>query len=177
MENRTRLVALTGALGALTLALSAAEGAFMIYLPFLPVGVRPGFSNIVITLGAVAAGPAGAYALAAVKIIFALLTRGASAAVMSAAGTLLSVTAAVIMLRGRGRIFSFIGISAAGACLHLTGQTLAAAVLTGAPALLSTLKIALPFGLVTGVMTGLIMELTFPLIIKTKPFKDIASRR
>ena len=176
MNENAKKTAVLGMLGALTLALSAAENMFMIYLPFFPVGVKPGFSNLAITLGAVSAGPAGAYALAALKIVFALAARGASAAVMCAAGTLLSVTSTVLMLALLKTRVTYAGVGMTGACLHIFGQTAAAAALTGTLSLLNTLKLSLPFALVTGAVTGLLMNLTFPAIMKTRPFGIFARR-
>ncbi len=163
MSRKTRAlspamrVTLTGLLGATAVVLSWLESA----LPPLPVPMaRLGLANVAVTAAMTLLGlPCGA-AVAAVKVLFAFLTRGATAALMAGAGTVcaVAVTACLLPLCRRERL-TFVGVSIAASAAHTLGQLAAAGwMLGGAVAAYAPwlLLISLP----TGVLTGLLLNAT-----------------
>lgn len=126
--------------------------------PFLPPGAKAGLSNVVVMFLAAEVSLPAALAVAAFKALFALVTRGAVAALMSAAGGLLSATA--LWLAARSRL-GCLGLGVTGAIVHNAAQLGAAALLAGpavawyAPALLLT-------GLASGGITALLLWFLAP---------------
>lgn len=94
-------IALIGLMLSLALVLSLFES-MLPALPFLPVGVKLGLSNIVTMYCLFFLGARPAFAVAALKSLFVLLTRGPTGAAMSFAGGILSLA---VMLCCR-RLFS-----------------------------------------------------------------------
>ena len=97
----TRRTALTGILGGLCLALSALEGVLLPDIWFLPPGAKPGLSNIVVMFSARAIGAIPTLFIVLIKAVFALLTRGGTAFLMSLSGGLLSGAVILIMTKLR----------------------------------------------------------------------------
>ena len=82
MSGKSRKIAVCGLLGALALALTLLEG-MLPPIPGLPPGARPGLSNIVTMFAAGSLGLPYALAIALIKGVFAFLTRGVTAGLMS----------------------------------------------------------------------------------------------
>ena len=163
-----RSVALLGILGALALLMSFLENLLLPDLPLLPPGAKLGLSNIVTTLtGALLGGPA-AFAITALKALFAFVTRGATAGLMSAAGGFLSTFGLVLLLRQQGRTLTFLGISVLCAALHNLGQLLCAAALTGTVSLMNYGKYLLLFSLFTGTLTGVMLNVLMPRLMRLR---------
>lgn len=156
-------VTLIGLFGALTIALSALEG----MLPSLPLpGSRLGLANVAVTASIVLLGaPAGAL-VAAIKIVFVLLTRGLTAAFLSGGGTALAVLGTVLLLPlTERRVFSYIGVSVSAALLHTLGQLGCATVLLRA-AVWSYAPLLILMALLTGIVTGTLLNLLIPRLSK-----------
>ena len=165
-----RRVALLGVFGALALVLSFLENTLLPDLPLLPPGAKLGLSNIVTTLaGALLGGPA-AFAVTALKGLFALVTRGATAGLMSLSGGLLSTLALVLLLPQQGRRVTFFGVSLVCAAMHNLGQLAMAMVLTGTASLVHYAKYLLLFAVLTGALTGVMLNLVMPAIIRNAHF-------
>ena len=98
-ENITYRVAFMGISGALALVLGFLEHMLIPDIPFLPVGAKPGLSNIVTMYVIETAGLAGGIYITLIKSIFALITRGATAFFMSLCGGLLSTASACLLLK------------------------------------------------------------------------------
>ncbi|MBQ1895476.1 MAG: Gx transporter family protein, partial [Clostridia bacterium] len=98
INKKTSFVALLGVLGAEALALSFLEN-FIPAVPGLPPGAKPGFANIVTMFTASTMGFLPALAITVLKSLFAFVTRGATAGMMSFAGGLLSTIVMVLLLR------------------------------------------------------------------------------
>ena len=163
-----RSVALLGIFGALALLMSLLENLLLPDLPLLPPGAKLGLSNIVTTLtGALLGGPA-AFAITALKALFAFVTRGATAGLMSAAGGFLSCVGLVLLLRQQGRTLTFLGISVLCAALHNLGQLLCAAALTGTVSLMNYGKYLLLFSLFTGTLTGVMLNVLMPRLMRLR---------
>ncbi|MDR1927397.1 MAG: Gx transporter family protein [Oscillospiraceae bacterium] len=146
-----------GLLAALAVTLSWAEQLLAPLLQ-LPLGAKPGLSNIAVMLAASVLGLPAALAVALVKALFAGVTRGLTALLLSGGGGLCSALLVGAFLRVRRRHLSEIGIGMLGGVTHNLAQfALAAALMQGfavflaAPALLF-------FGLLSGAVTGLLLQ-------------------
>ena len=98
-KHTVRLVR-TALLSALAVALSALEGVFT---PILPPGAMAGISNVVVMLAAAYMGLPTTLAVVLFKSTFALLTRGAVSAFLSALGGLSSALLLWVLFRRESR--------------------------------------------------------------------------
>lgn len=165
---KTKKVALLGVLGALALVLSFLEHLVIPDIPFLPVGAKPGLSNIVTMFTATAFGFPSAIYIALIKAVFALITRGVTASVMSLCGGVLSVCVMCIMLKDSRKTFSFIGVSILCAIAHNMAQLTVACVISGTVSLFNYGKYLLIFSLVTGFVTGTVLTVLMPSVERVK---------
>lgn len=159
---KTGKLALLSLLSALALVLSFLENMFIPDIPFLPVGAKPGLANVITMYAAGTMGFSGAIYITMVKGLFALFTRGATAAVMSLCGGILSTVVMCLMVKKEGKIFSYMGIGVLSAVMHNMGQLGAACVITGTVALSSYGKYLMIFGAVTGFVTGTVLTVLMP---------------
>ena len=155
-------VALLGIFGAVALVLSFLEGMLIPDIPFLPVGAKPGLSNIITMYIAGTMGFPGAIYITMLKALFALITRGATGAFMSFSGGLLSTVAVCLLIKYQGRIFSYLGLGIVGAVMHNLGQLVAACIVSGTFALMNYGKYLLIFALITGTVTGSVLLVLMP---------------
>ena len=159
---KTNKVALLGIFGAVALVLSFLEGMLIPDIPFLPVGAKPGLSNIITMYIAGTMGFPGAIYITMLKAMFALITRGATGAFMSFSGGLLSTVAVCLLIKYQGRIFSYLGLGIVGAVMHNLGQLVAACIVSGTFALMNYGKYLLIFALITGTVTGSVLLVLMP---------------
>lgn len=158
--------AFLGIFGAVALVLSFLESMLVPDIPFLPVGAKPGLSNVVTMYIAGTMGFPGAIYITMLKALFALITRGATGAFMSFCGGFLSTVAVCLLIKYQGRIFSYLGLGIIGAVLHNMGQLAAACVVSGTFALFNYGKYLLIFALITGAVTGTVLMLLMPRLSK-----------
>ena len=118
--SAARRVAVTGLLGALALALSFLES-LLPPLPVLPPGAKLGLSNIAVLFAVQSLGLLPALGVALVKGVFAGLTRGGVAFLMSLSGGLLSTCVTFLLSRLKRPRFGLMGLGIAGALAHNTG--------------------------------------------------------
>ena len=143
-NQKVKRLALMGLLFALAMALSFLES-LLPALPMLPPGIRLGLSNI-ITM----------YAL------FVLLTRGAVAAAMSAAGGIVSVTAMLLLSRLPGVKKQYLLLSIFGGAAHNLGQLVAARFIISNLYVWYYLPVLLVAGIVMGAITGMVLRVILP---------------
>ena len=146
----------TAMFAAVALALGGLEG---LLTPFLPLGIKPGFSNIVTMYCARRLGLLNALFVTLFKGVFALLTRGGVAFAMSMAGGLLSALCTGLLLRREQRRFGTVGIGVLGALVHNAAQLAVAVVLLGKSALALAPMLVL-FGVLCGIVTGTVLYFT-----------------
>lgn len=170
---KSKKVAFFGIMGALSLVLGLFESLLLPEIPFLPPGAKLGLSNLVTMYAIYTSSFSGGIYIVLLKALFALITRGGTAAFMSLSGGVLSCLAASLMMKKEGRLFSFFGIGIASAVMHNMGQLFAACVVTGTFALLSYVKYLLVFALVTGAVTGTALVVVMPVIRKAGSFYKI----
>lgn len=161
-ESKAYRIALFGILAALALVLSLFENILLPDLPFLPAGAKPGLSNIITMFTASFAGFGGAIYITAVKVVFAFITRGVTAAAMSFCGGILSTAVLCLMIKFEGKNLSFIGIGIVCAVMHNLGQLACACVISGTVQLLNYGKYLLIFAIISGTLTGLILNVVMP---------------
>lgn len=158
----TAMLARLGILGALALVLSFLETVLLPDLPLLPPGAKLGLSNVVTMLTCSLFGAVPALYITALKVLFALITRGVTAAMMSGAGGVLATLGMILLLRTGQRVFSYFGVGVLCAVLHNAGQLLCACLLTGSVYLLHYGKYLLLFAIFTGSLTGLMLNVVMP---------------
>ena len=176
-ENKTLKIALLGIFGALALALAFLENTLLPDLPLLPPGAKPGLSNIVTVLCGTLFGGAAAWYITALKALFAFLTRGATAGLMSLAGGTLSTLALCLLLKRIDKTVSLLGVGVLCAAAHNLGQLLMSMALTGSLSLLHYGKYLLLFALFSGTLTGLLLCVLLPRLKRTTRFSNIFSKK
>ena len=146
---RVRQTVLMGLMFALAMVLSYVES--MITVPGLP-------SN-------------HAYTLAVLKGFFALLTRGFTAACMSTAGGLVSVTVMLLLILPKKLNLSYTLISVLGSLGHNFGQLLMASVIMKSGFVIYYLPIMAVSGVGMGVATGVLLRVMLPYMNKLQLVK------
>lgn len=165
-KDLTRKIALTGIMCALALALSYLETLIPAY-PGFPPGAKPGLSNIVTMFMAGSAGPLYAFFITVIKGLFAGVTRGFTAMLMSLSGGILSTAAACLLFRFAKNKLGYIGISIVCAVCHNIGQLAAACIISGTASLVVGYgPLLLIFAVVTGLLTGAILKAVMPTLAK-----------
>lgn len=166
---KARNTALLGILCAQAIALSFLEN-LIPALPFLPPGAKPGFSNIVTMFAVLTMGLPQALCITLFKALFALLTRGVTAFIMSLAGGVLSTLVMWAVTRIKSDPFGLLGSSILAAVSHNAGQLAAATVLTGTKAVLGYAPALFIFSLITGAVTGTVLRIVMPALEKQTRF-------
>ncbi len=168
MKNSpAKKAALMGVFGAEAIVLGFLES---LIPPVVPVpGVKLGFSNIVTMFCASALGAKYAFGVTLFKAAFALFTRGTTAFFMSLCGGLLSLAAMLVLFRFADKKAGYIGIGIVCAVLHNVGQLAVAAAVFGTSVLSITAPL-LAAGAVTGVITGTVLKLTNPVLLRQTEF-------
>ncbi|MCL2107425.1 MAG: Gx transporter family protein [Oscillospiraceae bacterium] len=161
-RNAARLAARLGVLSAAALALSWLEA---VAAPFLrlPLGAKPGLSNIAVMLAAAKLGWPYGLGIALVKAVFAGITRGPTAMLLSGAGGLLSaLIAGTLLQRGERqaapRALSEVGVSVIGGVAHNLAQLACAALIMQTPGVLWSAPALIVFGVISGAVTGMLVR-------------------
>lgn len=163
-QNRSRKVkrlALMGLLFALAMALSFLES-LLPALPMLPPGIRLGLSNIVTMYALFVLGPVSGYTIAILKALFVLLTRGAVAAAMSAAGGVFSVTIMLLLSLLPGIKEQHLLLSVFGGAAHNIGQLVMARFIINNQYVWYYFPVLLAAGLLMGAITGMVLRVVLP---------------
>lgn len=163
-QNRSRKVkrlALMGLLFALAMALSFLES-LLPALPMLPPGIRLGLSNIVTMYALFVLGPVSGYTIAILKALFVLLTRGAVAAAMSAAGGVFSVTIMLLLSLLPGIKEQYLLLSVFGGAAHNIGQLVMARFIINNQYVWYYFPVLLVAGLLMGAITGMALRVVLP---------------
>ena len=163
-QNRSRKVkrlALMGLLFALAMAFSFLES-LLPALPMLPPGIRLGLSNIVTMYALFVLGPVSGYTIAVLKALFVLLTRGAVAAAMSAAGGIFSVTVMLLLSLLPGIKKQYLLLSVFGGAAHNIGQLVMARFIINNQYVWYYFPVLLAAGLLMGAITGMALRVVLP---------------
>lgn len=161
--KRGEKIALAGMLSAFAIASGALES-LIPPLPFAPPGFRIGISNVA-SMTAAAVSPLAAFAVAIIKSVFVLITRGFTAFLLSLAGGLVSACVTVLLLRfARGKV-GCIGIGVASAAFHNLAQVCVYSLIIGTAAFWY-LPYLLILGTACGALTGILLDLALRFISK-----------
>lgn len=166
--NKTKKTALMGILFALGLALSFFEGAIPA-LPFLPPGVKPGISNIIVMFAASCFGIIPAIVLAVLKSLFVLITRGFFSFLLSFSGGFASALIMGILIKYSTNKIGIIGVSVIGAITHSSAQLVVFSCLMASPVPFAWLPLIILSTIAMGILTGSIFWLVFPFIKSFNP--------
>lgn len=174
--SKSRYIAKFGILLALACSLQFLEG--MIPLP-LPLGVKAGFSSIVIMYMLLYMNFSDALTAAVLKSGFVFITRGASAFCMSVCGGILSVFTMAIVVRlshHSEKETGLVMLSVTGGIFHNIGQLTAASVISGSLLTASYLPVLVISGIISGIVTGTLLGLILPKIEKSAQRKGASDK-
>ncbi|MBR5774310.1 MAG: Gx transporter family protein [Clostridia bacterium] len=146
-------VAIFGISAALALALSFFESLIPPLFSLYP-GIKLGLSNVVTMTCAVSFGMPCAIAVAVLKAVFAGLTRGFVAMIMSLVGGLLSTLVVCLLVRLR---LGYLVISVIGAVVHNMAQLTVCAIIASNRGVFVYAPVLMLFGIVAGCITGSIL--------------------
>ena len=157
--SKNRKIALLSMCACLAMLLSFVESRIP-PLTAIP-GIKMGLANIAVMFTMYKIGTKEAAVVSAVRIILiALLFGSAVSFLYSLAGAVLSFT--VMLLLRRLRVFSEVGVSVAGGVCHNIGQIVMACILLET----NVIVYYLPFLLLSGTVTGVLIGITSALLIK-----------
>lgn len=148
-----RSTALTGLLFSLAMVLSFFESVVS-GLMALPPGIKPGLSNMVVLFALLVLKKRSAWLLMILKSLFACLTRGALAGLLSFSGGTCSMLVMLLLIAAPHLSLGYRTLSMAGACAHNIGQIAAAALIIKNPYLWYYLPVLLLAGMITGFLIG-----------------------
>lgn len=157
--NKAYKAAISGIFLALSAAISTAEA----FIP-LPLGVKPGFSNIPVMVSMHGLGTGISFSIVILKSVFVLFTRGITSFILSLSGGLLSFI--VMLLIFKKTKASFLLISVLGSLAHNSGQTVAACFIMQTFAITAYLPLLIISACIAGIATGLSTQI---LITKIMP--------
>lgn len=134
-------------------------------LTSLPPGVKLGLANIVTMFALFFLGKKVAFTLTAAKGIFVLITRGATAGILSISGGILSICIIIVLtLIFRDKI-SYLLLSIVGAVFHNIGQLIALIViLSNNKYTIYYLPVLIISGLIMGTITGILLKTLMPVL-------------
>ncbi len=157
MNGKSKRIALCGLLTATALVLSLAERMFPVSAVIPIPGVKLGLANVVTLFALVRLNRRDALAVLLVRVTLASVFMGSITSFLFALfGGLLAMLVMLLLLPGRDRWISFIGISTAGAAAHNIGQIGAAMLVLRSVYVAAYLPLLLLSGLVMGISTGIV---------------------
>ena len=157
MNGKSKRIALCGLLTATALVLSLVERMFPVSAVIPIPGVKLGLANVVTLFALVRLNRRDALAVLLVRVTLASAFMGSITSFLFALfGGLLAMLVMLLLLPGRDRWISFIGISAAGAAAHNIGQIGAAMLVLRSVYVAAYLPLLLLSGLVMGISTGIV---------------------
>lgn len=159
--GKTRWVVLTGLFFAVALVLSIVEGAFP-PVPLPVPGVKFGLSNIAVMYALFFLSRGQAYAIAVLKAMFVLVTRGLIAGILSLFGGILSLTVMIVLLLLFKSRISYLLLSISGAVAHNMGQFAAITLIYRGLNLWAYLPVLAVSGVAAGIATATLLKFVLP---------------
>lgn len=164
MKN-TKNLTLTALLCAVALVLSFIEGSF-VFVPQCP-GVKVGLSNVAVMFALFFIGKKTAFSISLLKSLFALLTRGAMAGLLSLSGGIASICVMIIL----SCVFKGVStacISVFAALTHNLAQFAVISVVYAPASMLPYLPLLIVSGAVFGVANAIFLHAVRPALSKLK---------
>ena len=159
INPKTRKIATYGIFLSLIIILSVVEAAL---IPPNAANIRMGLSNVVIMYSLFYMGRKDAFFLAVLKALFAFLTRGVTAGLMSLSGGLCAIIIMIILDMLLKNRISFSLLSIAGALFHNVGQIIMAAFILGSPYIYYYFPVMAAAGCCCGMLTGVLLKFSMP---------------
>ena len=160
-DKRTSKIAVCALMCALAITVSTLEYLIPIRAVVPLPGIKLGLANIVILFLLYRYGVTEAVSVALIRCLTVnLIFFSVTGLMFSLTGSLFSIICAVILKYTLGERLSFVGVSVTCAAAHNIGQTAAACLVLSSPAPLSYLPILLAVSVLTGSLTGMILNLT-----------------
>ena len=160
-KNNTKKLTTMAMLFALAIVLSFVES-LIAPMFALPPGVKLGLGNIVVMYCMVYMGYSSAFQISALKGLFAFLTRGFTAGVLSFTGGVFSITIMYLLKKLFGEKINYHTLSVFGALFHNIGQLTAFAVMFTNAAPLAYLPVLTVSAVVMGIVTGSTLKVVIP---------------
>ncbi len=164
MKIETKKITFIGMLFSLAIALSFIEN-FIATFFALPVGVKIGLSNIVVMYALICMGKANSLILVFLKALFAFLTRGIIAGLLSFSGGLISfiVLSSLLFLANKKQYYIF---SLCGAISHNLGQLIVISLLLNTSYSLFYAPVLIISGAIMGFITSISLKVLMPVLEK-----------
>ena len=132
---------------------------------FMPPGSKIGLSNIVVMFAASTLGFVPTLFIVIAKSVFALLTRGITAALMSLAGGMLSALCLLLIFK-KAKFIGSIGTGVISASAHNIGQLMVSLLMMKTLAVLGYAPVMLIASVGTGILTGILFRVSEPYLNK-----------
>lgn len=158
-KSKAYRTAFMGLMLGLALALSFLESLLPV-LPFLPVGVKLGLSNIVTMYCLFFLGTKASFTIAFLKSAFVVLMRGPVGGALSLAGGIASVSI-MLMLKKIPSLSNEV-LSIAGAISHNVGQLIMAVIILKSVYTIYYLPVMILSGALMGSITGILLRVVLP---------------
>lgn len=155
----SKRIAYCGLFAALAILMGYVE--LLIPMPILIPGVKLGLANVIIVIMLYFMDARSAFFVSLIRVLLSgLLFAGFAGLLYSLSGAMLSF--AVMLLLKRTERFSIVGVSVAGGIFHNVGQIVVAALVV------ENVRMAyyLPFLLVSGVVTGIVIGIVAQTALK-----------
>ncbi len=164
-SKKVKQLTMAGIMFALAIALSYVENLIAAFL-LLPPGVKLGIANVVVMYCFLFVGVKYAAVIVILKAVFALITRGAIAVVLSFSGGLLSFIALLIIIYVLKRKKDYFIFSVCSAIAHNLGQIIALSLFFNSVYTLYYIPVLLISGLGMGFLTSLSLRAVIPALAK-----------
>lgn len=161
MNIQTRRIAACGLLTAVALVLSLVERMFPLSAAVPIPGIKLGLANVVTLFALVRLNRRDALAILLIRVTLASVFMGSVTSFLFAlSGGLLAMLTMSLLLPGRGRWVSLVGVSIAGAAAHNIGQICAAMLVLRSVYAAAYLPLLLLSALTMGFSTGIVSRVT-----------------
>ncbi len=161
MNIQTRRIAACGLLTAVALVLSLVERMFPLSAAVPIPGIKLGLANVVTLFALVRLNRRDALAILLIRVTLASVFMGSVTSFLFAlSGGLLAMLTMSLLLPGRGRWVSLVGVSIAGAAAHNIGQICAAMLVLRSVYAAAYLPLLLLSALAMGFSTGIVSRVT-----------------
>lgn len=159
--SKTTTMVLTALLFAVAIVLSIIEGQLPPIIVAVP-GVKFGLSNIVVMFCLFCLNKKQAFLLVILKSMFALLTRGVMAGVLSLCGGVCSLLVMIVLIMVFKDRISYLMVSISGAVAHNIAQFVAISLLFTNLFFWAYLPVLIISGIVAGVATSVLLRVLLP---------------
>lgn len=168
MQEKTKRMVLTAMLFSVAIVLSIIES--MLPAPIPVPGVKFGLSNIVVMYALFFLRKQDAFLIAILKGIFAGMTRGVVAGLLSASGGVSSIIVMLLLMKTfkeKGSLFLY---SMFGALAHNLGQFVVISIIYTNIGILYYLPVLIIAGIIAGMVTAILLSVIMPALKRLELF-------